>query len=84
MSHQSVVNHIIPDALTHFDALPDSAHVRLPVVQALYACSVSSVWRGVKSGRIPQPRKLSPRTTCWQVGDLRSALTNIRYKGLDA
>lgn len=74
MSHQSVVTHSIPNALINFDALPDCAHVRLPVVQALYACSVSSVWRGVKSGRIPQPRKLSPRTTCWLVGDLRFAL----------
>jgi predicted DNA-binding transcriptional regulator AlpA len=64
----------IPEALKHFDVLPDSANVRLPIVQALYACSPASVWRGVKQKRIPAPRKLSPRTTCWNVGELRKAL----------
>lgn len=67
--------------LQHFDSLPDSAHVRLPIVQALFACSPASVWRGVKAGRIPKPRKLSPRTTCWLVGELRSALANATEGG---
>lgn len=65
---------IIPDALKNFDLLPNSAHVRFPIVQALYACSPASVWRGIKTGRIPKGKKLSPRTTCWLVGDLREAL----------
>ena len=64
----------IPEALKNFDQLPDSAQVRLPVVTGLYACSSASVWRGVNAGRIPKPRKLSPRTTCWNVGELRAAL----------
>lgn len=79
---QNVNTSIIPDALKHFDNLPDCAHVRLPVVQALFACSPASVWRGVKAGRIPKPRKLSPRTTCWLVADLRAALANA-VKGCD-
>lgn len=66
---------VISDALRNFDSLPDSAHVRQPVVEALYACSAATVWRGVKNGRIPKPRKLSPRTSCWLVGELREALT---------
>jgi predicted DNA-binding transcriptional regulator AlpA len=57
-----------------FDDLPDAAHVRLPVVAALYATSQSNVWRWVKQGIIPQPRKLGPQTTVWNVGDLRRAL----------
>ena len=61
-------------ALRNFNELPDLAHVRLETVKALYACSAASVWRGVKQGRIPKPRKLSPRTTCWNVGELRLAL----------
>ncbi|MCB1983978.1 MAG: AlpA family phage regulatory protein [Burkholderiales bacterium] len=65
----------IPEALRNFDQLPNTANVRQPVVQALYACSAASVWRGVKDGRIPKPRKLSPRTTCWNVGELRQALS---------
>jgi predicted DNA-binding transcriptional regulator AlpA len=65
---------IINPALRDFNELPDLAHVRLDTVKALYACSAASVWRGVKQGRIPKPRKLSPRTTCWNVGELRQAL----------
>jgi predicted DNA-binding transcriptional regulator AlpA len=65
---------IINPALRDFNELPDLAHVRLDTVKALYACSSASVWRGVKAGRIPKPRKLSPRTTCWNVGELRQAL----------
>ena len=61
-------------ALTEFDSLPDAAHVRLPVVQALYACSDETIRRRVKAGQIPAPRKLGPRVTAWNVGDLRRAL----------
>lgn len=72
---QQITTKPISEALKNFDQLPDSANVRQPVVQALYACSAASVWRGVNAGRIPKPRKLSPRTTCWNVGELRTALT---------
>jgi predicted DNA-binding transcriptional regulator AlpA len=65
---------VIPNALRNFDFYPDAANVRQPVVEALYACSAATVWRGVKAGRIPKPRKLSPRVTCWNVGELRVAL----------
>ena len=68
-------------SLRAFDSLPDAAYVRLPVVQSLYACSAASVWRGVKQGRIPSPIKLSPRTTCWNVGELRNALRFASEKG---
>lgn len=71
----------IPEALKNFDQLPNAANVRQPVVQALYACSSASVWRGVNAGRIPRPRKLSPRTTCWNVGELREALAIIKNSG---
>lgn len=64
----------IPEALASFDQLPDSANVRLPIVMRLYGISSASVWRGVKAGIIPKPRKLTPRTTAWLVRDLREAL----------
>ncbi|MBP8213852.1 MAG: AlpA family phage regulatory protein [Propionivibrio sp.] len=66
----------IPGALKHFDSLPDSANVRQPVVQALYCCSSATVWRMVKRGTIPAPRKLSERVTAWNVGELRKALAS--------
>ena len=61
-------------ALVNFDSQPNSANVRLPVVMALYGISSASVWRNVKNGNIPKPRKLTSRTTVWNVGELRSAL----------
>lgn len=64
----------IPDALKNFPALPPESHVRLPVVKALWACSDATVWRLVKSGKIPAPRKLSERVTAWNVGQLKAAL----------
>ena len=63
------------EALEVFDFLPISANVRLPVVMALYGISQASVWRNVKNGNIPKPRKLTTRTTVWNVGVLRAALT---------
>lgn len=64
----------IPDALKNFDSLPDSANVRQPVVEGLFACSSATVWRRVKRGTLPAPRKLSERVTAWNVGDLRKVL----------
>lgn len=64
----------IPDALRNFDALPDSAYVRLPVTSALFQISPATTWRWSKSGRIPAPRRLSEGVTAWNVGDLRKAL----------
>jgi len=61
-------------SLADFERLPNSANVRLPVVQALFACSDETIRRYVKAGRIPAPRKLGPRITAWNVGELRLAL----------
>jgi len=71
---QSTGQSAIPDALKNFDSLPDSANVRQPVVQALVGCSAATVWRMVKRGTLPAPRKLSERVTAWNVGDLRRSL----------
>ena len=67
---------VLPDALKNFDSLPDSANVRQPIVQGLYGCSSATVWRMVKRGTIPAPRKLSERVTAWNVGELRKALAS--------
>lgn len=64
-------------AAAHFDKLSDQAFVRLPVVMELFSTSASNVWRWVKKGIIPRPRKLGPQTTVWNVGDLRKALTVV-------
>lgn len=64
----------LPDALRNFPYLPDEASIRLPVMQGLYACSKATIWRMVKAGTIPAPRKHSPRCTVWSVGEVKAAL----------
>ena len=61
-------------SLAQFDTLPESAHVRLPTVAALHGISAPTVWRWVKTGRLPAPVKLGPNTTAWHVGTLRRAM----------
>jgi len=63
----------IPEALRNFDSLPDSSHVRVPVVAALYGVAIMTVYRWSKSGRLPAPKKLGPKVTAWNVGELRKA-----------
>ncbi|MCX5875753.1 MAG: AlpA family phage regulatory protein [Deltaproteobacteria bacterium] len=39
--------------------------------------SKSSWWAGVKSGRYPQPVKLSERCTCWRAEDIRALAVRV-------
>lgn len=64
----------IPSALANFDSMPDSAYIRLPIIKALYGVSSATIWRGCKNGTIPKPKKLTERTTAWNVGQIRAAL----------
>jgi predicted DNA-binding transcriptional regulator AlpA len=79
MSKQSIK---IPVALQNFDSLPDSAEVRLPIVCGWRGSSSSTVWRDVKAGRLPSPRKHSPRCTTWNVGELRAAKMRTAKEGV--
>lgn len=62
---------MVPD----FDALADSGFVRLPSLLLLFACSRATIWRWVKAGKLPAPKKLSHRVTAWNVGELRLVLS---------
>lgn len=62
------------EALAKFDALPESAFVRVGVVAALYSVTTVSIWAWAKRGLIPAPRKIGPNVTAWNVGELRRAL----------
>lgn len=66
-----------PEALKHFDHLPNSARVRLPVVQGLFGLSAATVWRRCRTGALPPPKKSSANVTSWSVGELRAALKAI-------
>lgn len=67
--------------LPSFDLLPDSAFVRLPVLQILFACSRATLWRWVRTSQIPAPKKIGPRISAWNVGELRQALAAHMGKG---
>ena len=64
------------------NSLPETGFVRLPQIvgdkkadppiPAIIPVSKSTWWAGVKSGRYPQPVKLSERCTAWRVEDIRA------------
>lgn len=61
-------------------AFPQSGLVRLKQIlrpQGPLPISRSGFWAGVKSGRFPQPRKISPRVTVWRAEDIHALLAEI-------
>lgn len=65
------MNKIEISALSQFDELPASAHVRLRVVGALFGISTATVWRWSKSGQLPKPVRING-VTLWNVAALRA------------
>ncbi len=58
--------------------LPEVGYLRLSqIVPSIIPIAKSSWWAGVKSGRYPQPVKLSPRCTAWDVRDIRGLLDRL-------
>lgn len=61
-------------------ALTDAQHPRTPRyarahrIAAMLAVSQATVWRWSASGRIPQPRRIGPRVTAWDVDAVLAAL----------
>ena len=64
-------------SISTFDRLPDSANVRVSIVAAVLGYSISSVWRHAKAGTLPAPRKIGPKLTAWNVGELRAFLASL-------
>jgi len=64
------------------NTLPESGLVRLSQIVGdkkkgitpIIPVSKSAWWAGVKSGRYPAAVKLSERTTCWRVEDIRALI----------
>lgn len=69
--------------------LPETGLVRLSQILGdkkkgippIIPISKSAWWAGVKSGRYPQPVKLSDRCTCWYVDDIRALITRVVERG---
>lgn len=47
-----------------------------PSTPGLIPIGHATWWRGVKSGRFPQPIKLGDRITLWRVEDIRELIAN--------
>lgn len=60
-----------------FDGMSDSAFVRITTVCKLLSCSHATIWRWVKTSKLPAPKKLGPRLTAWNVGEIRLALRDF-------
>lgn len=62
--------------------LPESGFLRLPQIigdskrgiPAVIPVSKSTWWEGCKTGKFPKPVKLGPRTTAWNVADIRALI----------
>ena len=72
MAQKVTINEAL--AQSNFDYLPATSFVRLPVVRGLLGgVSAATVWRLVKAQKL-KTHKLTPRTTTFNVGELRAAL----------
>lgn len=68
--------------------LPETGYVRLaqilgnpkadPPTPAIIPVSKSTWWSGIRTGRYPQPVKLSTRCTAWRVSDIRALIEDIQ------
>ena len=73
MAQKITINEAL--ARSNFDTLPATSFVRLPVVRGLLGgVSAATVWRMVRIGTL-KTHKLTPRTTTFNVGELRSLLS---------
>ena len=68
---------------SNFDAMPDGAYIReaqlvpspkRPGIPVPLPFSAPTLWRKVREGTFPAPVRLSPRVTCWKVGEVRNWL----------
>ena len=56
----------------HEPRLPEIGYVRQSqLIPAIFPFSPATLWRKVKAGTFPQPVKLGPRITAWNVEDIR-------------
>lgn len=65
-----MANRNIPENL---DTMPDSAKLSVREVAGWKGVSINTVWRWVRAGVIPAPKKIGPNCTRWTLGDLRAA-----------
>lgn len=58
-------------------ALPETGFVRLSDVLNFIPVGKSSFWAGVKTGKYPQPVKLSKGVTAWRCEDIHELIEHL-------
>jgi predicted DNA-binding transcriptional regulator AlpA len=48
--------------------------LRIKQVLEIVPIGKSTWWRGVKSGRFPEPVRLGPKTTCWRESEINALM----------
>jgi predicted DNA-binding transcriptional regulator AlpA len=61
--------------------LPPEGFVRLPVVLRVLGIGKTTLWQGIRDGRIPKPVKIGSRITAWKVEDIRALIATIAAGG---
>jgi prophage regulatory protein len=56
-------------------------YLRVRSVAERLDISESSVWRFVQQGILPNPIKLTPRTTVWKSADIEAAIESLASGG---
>lgn len=60
-----------------FFTIPETGFVRLAQVLTVIPLGKSCWWEGVKSGRFPQPVKLSARCIAWKAEDIHGLIRQL-------
>lgn len=68
---------ILKPSISHFDSLPDSAHIDDKAVAVLTGWHRNTVWRKAKARELLPPIKVGPKSTRWQVGAIREYLASL-------
>ena len=74
VSERSQMNQKTLHEFNHFDDYPNSAFIKVESFAMLMSVSRTTIWRAVKNGEIPAPKKISGRSIGFNVGEIRTYL----------
>ena len=63
--------------IENLDAMPDCGFVAARTLAAWLGVSQVTVWRWVKTGQLPAPKKLGANTTRFSVLEIRAVLAKL-------
>ncbi|GAB1253670.1 helix-turn-helix transcriptional regulator [Desulfovibrio falkowii] len=58
-------------------AIPLEGFVRTKQVLQMFPIGRTTLWRKIRAGKFPKPRKLGPKTSVWDVAELRALKDSI-------